>query len=142
MTPPEETVFRTEATAILWHAADKVLEFSWRSFVSGPELREAFDEMLAQSIRLGARRWLTDYTELSALRLADQDWIMEEYTPRVTQQITLQRSAIVRPSHPLGVWFLDSMIARLSPIRPWAIAGFATRAAAYEWLISPESSTQ
>ena len=135
MSEPAESLYATEAIRLRWHPDHLLLEFTWLSFVSGSELHEAFDRMLALSVERGARRWLTDFTAMSAMRLADQNWLVDNLTPRVAQQITLARSAMVRPDHPMGAWFMDSMLARVLPGRVWPLRGFATRAAAYVWLV-------
>lgn len=137
MSESAEPLYATEAIRLRWHPEHLLLEFTWLSFVSGSELREAFDRMLALSVERGAQRWLTDFTAMSAMRLADQNWLVDDLTPRVAQQITLTHSAMVRPDHPMGVWFMDSMLARVLPGRSWALRGFATRAAAYAWLVAP-----
>ncbi|MBC7448327.1 MAG: hypothetical protein H7330_09735 [Hymenobacteraceae bacterium] len=142
MSDPSEILYSTDAVRIRWFSADQLLEFTWLSFVSGEELHEAFNRMLELSPTLGATRWLTDFTAMSAMRLADQDWIVEHYTPRLSQQITLHRSAMVRPDHSLGAYFLNSMIARISAARSWPLRGFGTRAAAYAWLMHPTEPSE
>ncbi len=141
MSVPAEDIFTSDTARIRWYPAAQLLEFTWLGFASGEELHATFDRMLAASPELGATRWLTDFSAMSAMRLADQDWIVEHFTPRLSQQVTLHRSAMVRPAHSLGAYFLDSIIARISAARSWPLRGFGTRAEAYAWLMAPATPT-
>lgn len=129
----------TPHSRLLYYAEGRLLEIVFLGFLSSAELRPVFERALDEAARRGVRRWLSDYSQMSAVRQADQDWLVQDFSPRLASRLrgTLRRFAIVVSSDPMNQLFANDVMGRTGHARFWEFEFFSNRADAWAWLMQP-----
>ncbi len=137
-----QLLYSTPTFRLLLHPTQEALETTFLGFMSGQELRTAYETALSAAVRYRVRCWLSDHHQMRAVRQADQDWLVQDYSPRFVALLTglLRRSAIVASVDPMNQLFTRDAIDRtVSHGRPWEFDVFDAREEAWEWLTMPWS---
>lgn len=129
----------TDSCRIEYDATNQLLAFTLIGFLPSVDLRAAYEEALRTTRRYEVRRWLNDFSQMRAVRQADQDWLVRDFTPRLIISVgaTLQRSAMVLSTDAMNQLFASDVVERTSPTRSWQFRLFSTRPEALAWLLPP-----
>lgn len=134
-----ELLYHSSCCHVEYDPSVHLLVFTLIGFLPSTELRASYEEALSAANRRGVRRWLSDFGQMRAVRQADQDWLVQDFTPRLTTGIgaTLRRSAIVQSADAMNQLFTESVITRTQPTRSWETRHFDSRTEALVWLYEP-----
>lgn len=128
----------TNSCRIEYDAANQLLAFTLIGFLPSADLRAAYEEALRATRRYEVRRWLNDFGLMRAVRQADQDWLVQDFTPRLLISIgaTLRHSAMVVSADAMNQLFATDVVERTEATRNWEIRFFSTRTEALAWLLA------
>src|SRR4051812_25850168 len=86
---------------ITWDEVTKSVQATGQGFVEGTQFRIPMDKGLELLKEKAASKWLADMREQKVLTQTDQDWTIQNWTPRAVAA-GLKKSAFVIPKSALG----------------------------------------
>jgi hypothetical protein len=132
-TESEGVFFRVPGVAVVtWDPEHGAVCIEWQSWASSAEFVAALDAGLLCLTEHRGSRFLADCTAMKAVKQFDQEWLDQDWFPRVLA-LGLRRMAVVTPKSGLVRMNVKDMMARV-PATKLEVAHFATVAEAKEWL--------
>jgi hypothetical protein len=123
-----------DVAVVTWDPALKAVHVEWQGWASSTERVECLEAGLRALTERQASRWLVDGRAMRAVKQADQEWIDQDWFPRVLAA-GLARMAVVDPISTMAKMNIDDMLARVAGTR-LEVAHFATVEEAGAWLSS------
>jgi hypothetical protein len=107
MTPTIPIKFENQVAKIGWDASTGILHFEWKLFATGELFHEALEHNIQLAQQLHATKQLTNTTHAGAFKSEDQQWLIDNYTPRM-RQAGIKYMALLVP---------DNVVANMSQKR-------------------------
>lgn len=117
---------------IRWDEANLCVQATGQGFIEGEALRVPMNQGLELLKEKKASRWLADMREQKVLVQADQDWTVQDWTPRAVST-GLKKSAFVIPESALGQLTLKKITSRVGEYE-LKMAYFSSLEEARKWL--------
>ncbi|WP_338766990.1 hypothetical protein WAF17_04920 [Bernardetia sp. ABR2-2B] len=83
------------------YESEKCISYSWRGFVPSKILRNTLIDVLRWIEEYNITSIINDAKQIGAVGQADQEWITEEFTPKLTKT-SIKLSAIIFPISVFG----------------------------------------
>lgn len=97
-----ETV-KTEHVTITYDEASDILLLSWHHFTPSQEYREALEKALQMMVKHKVKKWIFDQRFAEVISPSDQQWVVEDWTPRVISKVGKgARSAVILAKNIFG----------------------------------------
>ena len=131
----EQIYFNLPGVAVVrWDAPSAGAHIEWQGWAKPAEFRAA-NNALVQAIQdHRGSRVLGDSRQIKVIQKSDQDWVNEDWFPRILAA-GLTRMALVLPVSGLAKMNIDDMVSRVAD--QLDVAYFATLGEAREWLVGP-----
>jgi hypothetical protein len=129
-------------TAAIQVSYDQELQLGfgeWKGFVSSDEFRDTAMRSLDFVNEHGITRWLADRRHMKAIRQQDQQWIVEEFIPKL-QQSPLHRMANVVSDDIFNKMAMENIFQRSGGLGSIVSRDFDTIDEALAWLKQPFDS--
>lgn len=126
------TVWDTDYVAVWYYPDKQIIHHKFHKFLYGQEFRNALSAGTEAMKKYGARKWLSDDRQNSALRKADLDWANTSWFPQ-TQKAGWKFWAVVLPENALGQLNMDVAI-KLNAKRGIITQMFSNPQDAMTWL--------
>jgi hypothetical protein len=131
----EQLYFNLPGVAVVrWDAASEGAHIEWQGWARPAEFRAANDAVLQAMQDHRGTRVLGDSRQIKVIQKSDQDWINNDWFPRILAA-GLTRMAMVLPQSGLAKMNIDGMVSRVAD--QLEVRYFATLAEAREWLVGP-----
>lgn len=118
-----------------WDSTSKAAHIEWQGWANSTEFREANDALIRVITNHRTSKILGDSRSIKAIRQPDQDWVNNDWFPRILAA-GLRRMAMVLPASGLAKMNIDGMVSRV-PESQLDVAYFATLDEARGWLARP-----
>jgi hypothetical protein len=141
-TPPAmtiDTLHDGPDASIDVYPVQRLVRFTWKRAVSGPEYRALLMRLLDVVKDHQLKLWLSDGRKAGPILYEDQVWTMNDFTPMVLAA-GLERIAIVNSKDGLNLLAVDRMVNATPPGAPYDIGFFEDPAIAQLWLMDPSKS--
>jgi hypothetical protein len=122
--------FESRVASVEWRADISAVELRWKTFAKGDEFKEALNKGLELAQMKGAKKWLGDTSQMSAIAPEDQQWSNTDWFPRALAA-GLQKMAVVMPKSALAKMSVQSIINKFDTME---LRNFVDKADAVEWL--------
>ena len=80
---PKQTIFDKEYASLYYHPDHQIVHHEFHKFIYGQEFRDVLEKGLEIFKEKGAKKWLSDDRNNSALPTDDLVWGLEDWAPRV-----------------------------------------------------------
>jgi hypothetical protein len=121
-----------DVAVVTWDPQLEAVHVEWQGWASSTERAACLEAGLQALIEHQASRWLVDGRAMKVVKQADQDWIGQNWFPRVLAA-GLRRMAIVEPVSGLARMNVGDILARVAGTT-LEVQHFATVEAAQAWL--------
>ncbi|MEJ8758352.1 hypothetical protein WG947_15165 [Pontibacter sp. H259] len=108
----------------------------WQGFQSSEQFRSNGLKCLQLMNEKGLTRWLADSRKMKAIRLQDQQWVIEEFVPMLLSS-PLRRMANLVSEDIFNKMAFEQMIRRSGDLGDFRLNEFEDKAAALDWLLQP-----
>lgn len=108
----------------------------WNGFLSSTNFRDSALRCMDAIERFNLKFWLGDNRKMKAIRQADQQWMLEEFVPRLLAS-PLRRMATLVSEDIFNKMAVEQMIKRASPMENITLCDFDKEEAAMVWLKMP-----
>jgi hypothetical protein len=125
--------YDNEFITVTWDAEIQSVIGIWKKFAPSQVYREAMDKMVDLAEQKRAKGLLGDTRNFKAVATNDQQWTIEEWTPRMLQAGVI-RSAAVVPASTLGQISITNMTGRADVPRDSATQYFSDLMEARQWM--------
>jgi hypothetical protein len=132
----KQIYFNVPGVAVVrWDAPSGGAHIEWQGWARPEEFRAANDALLQAIQDHRSSRILGDARQIKVIQKSDQDWVNEDWFPRILAA-GLARMAMVLPVSGLAKMNIDDMVGRVAD--QLDMAYFATLGEAREWLVRPQ----
>ena len=114
-----------------WFEQEKVILKRFSGFITGDEMRVAFDAGYKQLQKANGEKWLSDNRDLPVYKQEDVDWINEDWFPRMLEA-GWRYWALVEPKSHVGTMTMKKF--RFYVDEGIILKVFATVEEAFSWL--------
>ncbi|WP_461491200.1 hypothetical protein [Pontibacter sp. HJ8] len=128
--------YETEAIRVSYDEELQLGKGEWKGFVSSDIFRSTALHLLEFVTEHRITRWLSDRSHMTAILQPDQQWMAEEFIPKIIDS-PLRRMANVLSSDTFKKMTMEQIIRRKSGLGSIAFRDFETVAEALEWLQRP-----
>jgi hypothetical protein len=128
--------YETEAIRVSYDEELQLGKGEWKGFVSSDIYRSTALHLLEFVTEHRIMRWLSDRSQMKAIRQQDQQWMAEEFIPKIIDS-PLRRMANVLSPDVFKNMDMEQIIRRRSSLGNIAFRDFETVAEAMEWLQRP-----
>ncbi len=97
---------------ISWDASSNSVQATGYGFIDGAKLRNAMNEGLKLLAEKKSSKWLADMREQKIVTQEDQEWTVQEWTPKAANA-GLKKAAIVIPKSALGALTIKKITNRV-----------------------------
>jgi hypothetical protein len=88
-----------------------ILQLTWIHFTPTQEYHEALEKALDLMHKYKARRWIFDQRNAEVISVADQRWVVDDWTPRVIQAVGLKpKSAVILAKNIFGEMGIRNLV--------------------------------
>lgn len=129
--------YESDCVRISFNETQQLGVAEWNGFLSSKDFRENALRCLELIERYELRSWLGDNRKMKAIRQADQQWMVEEFIPKLLDS-SLRRLANLVSEDIFNKMAIEQMIKRAGPLEAILIRDFDSEAAAMAWLVMPE----
>ncbi|GAC1637769.1 MAG: hypothetical protein PVS2B1_15720 [Candidatus Dormibacteraceae bacterium] len=129
-------IFEVPGVAVLkWEPLSRAIHIEWQGWANPTEFRAALDAGY-RALRLhGSSRWLADCLNMKVVQRSDQEWLDQDWFPRMLAAGLLQM-AVVIPASGLAKMNVEEILARV-PGTELDVGYFPTVQEAKVWLTRP-----
>ena len=117
---------------VTWNSTAQAVYVEWQGWAHLTERIACLEAGLRALTEHQGSRWLVDGREMKAVKQPDQDWIDQDWFPRVLAA-GLRRMAVVEAKRTLAKMNVEDFLGRV-PATKLDVGYFATVEAATEWL--------
>ena len=117
---------------VTWNPTLQAVHVEWQGWAHLTERMACLEAGLLALTEHQGSRWLVDGREMKAVKQSDQDWIDQDWFPRVLAA-GLRRMAVVEAKSTLAKMNVEDILGRV-PATRLDVGYFATVEAATEWL--------
>lgn len=128
--------YETEAIRVSYDEELQLGKGEWKGFVSSEVFRSTALHLLEFVVEYRITRWLSDRSHMKAIRQQDQQWMAEEFIPKIIDS-PLRRMANVLSSDVVEKRNVEQIIRRSRGLGNLSFRDFETVAEALEWLQRP-----
>jgi hypothetical protein len=124
--------------SIGWNEDLKIVDLTWKGFVSSPEYRQAQEQALVIIKEKKSTRMLMDARGIKVIMPEDQAWALEVWGAKFAQT-GAKKLAVVNPENAVALMnarSIERAAAPTQPTAPFEFQSFATLAEAEDWLKS------
>lgn len=132
----ESLYFHNQVAHIVGHPRG-YLRVDWLPTVMfSAALREVYECLLRalQDTRFG--RVLSDHQHMPAIMPLDQDWLVQDWTPRAVQQASYRRCAVIDSHDVYNRLGMSRVLGQLRTLKPLQVAHFQDGPSAERWLLA------
>lgn len=127
-----EIIHADESLTVQWLPVRSCLLNTWSGFLQGEAFRSRMNLAVELQARMSATCAIADVQALRPLISADQEWVNEDWTPRIVAA-GLRRMAVVQPANVFSQLVISNVVGRLDPAQ-LEVAQVAQVADALRWL--------
>jgi hypothetical protein len=111
LTMPQMTILDSEYATLWYYPEPKIVRHVFHKFIYGEEFRTVLNKGAEIFHQYGAKKWLSDDRNNSALPTADTEWAMTDWFPRVFA-FGWKYWAIVMPDKVVGQFNMNRFMKR------------------------------
>lgn len=130
------TILENDYATLWYHPEAKIVHHQFHRFIYGEKFRAVLDKGIEIFREHGAKKWLSDDRNNSAIPKEDGEWALNDWNPRVTE-LGWKYWAVVMPDKLAGQknldWFMRENIAK-----GLVVQAFEDPEEAIKWLESVE----
>ena len=116
-----------------------LMRLNWKGFCHGDQYRQVLEKALETINELRLKFWLNDARQMGPILFEDEQWTINEITPRY-QQSGLKRIAIIPSRDFFNKMSVERMVEATAPRSPYQIAYFREVPDAEAWLFGREKA--
>ncbi len=117
---------------ISWDTTLKSVLVQGKGFLEGQTYRDGMNKGLALLKEKRASRWLADMLSQAVMSIGDQDWTVQDWTPRAVND-GIRHTAFVVPKSTLGQMSLKRIVGKVGD-KELTMAYFDNVEEARQWL--------
>ena len=135
MSASDPVYFNLPGVAVVrWDAQSEAAHIEWQGWARPAEFKAANNGLVDAIKDHRGSRLLGDSRQIKVIQQSDQDWVNEDWFPRILAA-GLTRMAMVLPNSSLAKMNIDDMVSRVADRLD--VAYFATLDEARDWLARP-----
>lgn len=122
--------FESRVVNVLWNTELNAVELQWKAFAKGDEFKEALNKGLELVQQKGAKKWLGDTSNMSAISVDDQNWSNTDWFPRAISS-GINRMAVVIPKSAIAKMSVQNIVSKFDNLE---VHNFGDKSEAIVWL--------